>query len=34
MQQFSGDLVQNAAGRLTETANRTGVTDLLEIADE
>lgn len=34
VQQFSGDLVQNAAGRLTETANKTGVTDLLEIADE
>lgn len=34
IQQFSGDMVQNAAARLTGTAEETGVSDLLEIADE
>lgn len=34
VQQFSGDILQNAAGRLTSTAEETGVSDLLEIADE
>lgn len=34
VQQFSGDIVQNAAARLTGTAQETGVNELLEIADE
>ena len=34
VQQFSGDIVQNAANKLTSTAEETGVANLLEIADE
>ena len=34
IQQFSGDVLQNAAGRLTTTVQETGVDNLLEIADE
>ena len=34
VQQFSGNIVQNAANRLTVTAQETGVSDLLDVADE
>lgn len=34
VQQFSGNIVQNAATRLGQTAEETGVQELLEIADE
>ena len=34
VQGFSGDIMQAAAGRLTETAEQTGVTQLLETAEE
>lgn len=34
VQEFSGDILQNAAGRLTATAEETGVQELLEVADE
>ena len=34
VQQFSGNIVQNAAIRLTDTAQETGVSNLLDIADE
>jgi hypothetical protein len=34
VQQFSGNMVQSAANKLTSTAEETGVASLLEIADE
>ena len=34
VQQFSGDIMQNAATRLKDTADETGVSELLEVADE
>ena len=34
VQQFSGNIVQNAADKLTDTAQQTGVQELLEVADE
>lgn len=34
IQQFSGNIVENAANRLTTTAQETGVSNLLEVADE
>lgn len=34
VQGFTGDIVQNAANRLTQTAEQTGVQQLLEVADD
>lgn len=34
VQQFSGNILENAANRLTTTAQETGVSNLLEVADE
>ena len=34
VQQFSGNIVQNAAAQLNSTAQQTGVSDLLEIAQD
>lgn len=34
VQQFSGNIVQTAANKLTSTAEETGVSELLNIADE
>ena len=34
IQQFSGDILQNAAGKLKTTAEETGVSELLDVADE
>lgn len=34
IQGFTGNMVENAAARLTQTAEQTGVQELLEIADE
>ena len=34
VQMFSGNIVQNAANMLTNTAKETGIEDILEVADE
>ena len=34
IQGFTGNIVENAAARLTQTAEQTGVQELLEVADE
>lgn len=34
VQQFSGNIMENAANKLTSTAQETGVQELLEVADE